>query len=63
MTYEGGRTSDAIVAWCKKKQGPVAKGISNIEELESFTKGGAVVFFAAKDSAGIAISICILWLE
>jgi len=42
MEYGGGRTSDEIINWCKKKTGPAAKTISTAEEAAEFSKSNSV---------------------
>jgi len=45
--YNGGRTEAEIVAWMKKKTGPVTRPLSTVAEVESFAEGSevAVVYF------------------
>eukprot|EP01080_Neovahlkampfia_damariscottae_P007248 gene7248-11566_t len=50
--YDGGRTAADIVAWMKKKTGPVAKLLNTQEEVDAFVKqmdGKALIFYGAKD--------------
>jgi len=53
--YKGGRTSSEIVNWLKKRSGPAAVELSNVESVKSLTEKEDVVvigFFADKASAG-----------
>lgn len=42
VEYNGGRTSDEIVSWLKKKSGPPAVTLSTVEELTKFQEGSDV---------------------
>ena len=52
--FQGGRTSDEIVGWLKKKTGPPAKEFSSADDLKAFVDSKDVVvagFFKDKESA------------
>merc|ERR1711942_103121 len=54
VDYSGGRDTDKIIAWLKKKTGPAAKELNTNDELEAFYNSGDVVvvgFFKDADSA------------
>ncbi|XP_055323750.1 protein disulfide-isomerase [Sitodiplosis mosellana] len=54
VEYNGGRTSEEIVAWVTKKTGPAAAEIKTVEEFEALTKENKVVvlgFFKDPESA------------
>jgi len=53
IEYNGGRTSDEIVAWVNKKTGPAATEIKTVDEFEALTKESKVVvlgFFKDRES-------------
>jgi len=53
IEYNGGRTSEEIVAWVTKKTGPAATEIKTVEEFEALTKENKVVvlgFFKDRES-------------
>jgi len=54
MDYGGGRDTDGIIAWLKKKTGPPAKLLSAVEEVTAFSESGdnvVVGFFKDAESA------------
>eukprot|EP00112_Aurelia_sp_Birch-Aquarium-sp1_P026866 Seg981.1 transcript_id=Seg981.1/GoldUCD/mRNA.D3Y31 product="Protein disulfide-isomerase 2" protein_id=Seg981.1/GoldUCD/D3Y31 len=54
VEFNGGRTSDEIVGWLKKKTGPPAKEFSSADDLKAFVDSKEVVvvgFFKDKESA------------
>ena len=53
--YEGGRTSDDIVQWVKKRTGPIATPVASVEDLENMKEANdvfAIGVFADESSAG-----------
>jgi protein disulfide-isomerase A1 len=54
MEYGGGRDAASIVSWCKKKTGPAAKELKDVESAKTFVDSADVVvigFFKKQDSA------------
>lgn len=43
VEYSGGRTSEDIIKWLKKKTGPPAVTLSTVDEAKSFKEGANVV--------------------
>lgn len=43
LEYTGGRTSDEIIQWCKKKSGPPAATVSTVDELKNLQSENEVV--------------------
>lgn len=53
IEYNGGRTSDEIIAWVTKKTGPVATELKTVDEIESLIQDSKVVvvgFFKDRES-------------
>jgi len=53
IEFAGGRTSEEIVGWLKKKTGPPAKEVSSAEDLKAFIDGRSVAvvgYFQNKES-------------
>jgi len=54
VEYTGGRDTDQIISWLKKRSGPVAKQLSTAKEVSEFGESANVVvigFFEGEDSA------------
>lgn len=54
IEYNGGRTSEEIIAWVNKKTGPAATEIKTLEEAETLIRDNKVVvigFFKDQESA------------
>jgi len=53
--YEGGRTSDEIVQWVKKRTGPLATSVASVEDLNNMKEANdvfAIGLFSDESSAG-----------
>lgn len=53
IEYNGGRTSDEIIAWVTKKTGPAAAEVKSVDDAEALIKDNKVVvigFFKDRES-------------
>jgi len=58
LEYGGGRTSDEIVQWLKKKSGPAAVTLTTVEELTKFQNDNEVAvlgLFDSLDNSNVAL--------